>query len=697
METVTCQVNGMSCSSCTMTVTGYLEKKGMKEVVVSLATGKVSFMAQPGTDIGELLSGINRLGYQVLGQGSRRSKLKEVLQDTGNRFLFCALFTMLLMADMWLPGNGRSPWLQCLLATPVYLGGLWHFGRSALGAIRQGIANMDLLITTGASAAYFYSLYGVVNHLGPGYLFFDTAAAIITIVLLGNLLEQRSVRQTATALTELAAMQSTRARRMLSSGLSEEVDSLELQSGDEVLVNEGERVPGDGTVVRGTGSINESMITGEPLPVQRETGNPVIAGTLLEEGSIRVRITATGSATVLSGIINLVQQAQQQKTPIQKLADRISAIFVPAVLVIAAGVLVISLAYIHLPFSAALMRAIAVLVIACPCAMGLATPAAVMTGLGRAARNGILIRGADTLERFRHIKTVVFDKTGTLTTGKLIVTGFHSSVYTEDDFTSLVASLEQHSSHPIAKSILEQWKPGEVSATLEVSEIRGSGIRASDGASKQYLLGSFGFTSSYGVPPGHDIYLVADQKPAGWLDLGDGMRPETPGVVSYLTGKGIRSVLLSGDRKEKCLDLARQAGIGEVYFEQSPGQKMALLQSLMKSGGVAMVGDGINDAPALAAATVGITLSEASEVARQTASVVLMNNQLGKLPLALELGKHTVTTIRENLFWAFFYNIIAIPLAAAGLLHPMIAAASMGLSDIFLVANSIRLRYKKLL
>ncbi len=697
LEKVQCEVKGMSCSSCAMTVSGYLEKKGMQDVVVSLATGEVSFRAGEGTDVGSILEGIDKLGYEVVRPGPGKGRLQTVLGDIRFWLAGCALFTIALLGSMWIPGFGSPPWLQCLLATPVWLAGIWHFGRSALAALRQGIANMDVLITTGSTAAYGYSLYGLLKGLGPDYLFFDTAAAIITIVLLGNLLEQGAVRQTAAAITELAGMQPARARRVLTSGRTEEVDSRDLVPGDLVLAREGERIPADGKVESGNAILDESMITGESIPVGRAPGEMVIGGTLLSQGNIRVRITATGAATVLSGIVRMVREAQQQHTPLQRLADRISGIFVPGVLLAAALFLAISTGIFHLSFSTALLRSIAMVVIACPCAMGIATPAAVMTGLGRAARNGILIRGADTLEGFGKIGTVIFDKTGTLTTGRLRIRAFSCTLLPEQQFQSLVATLEEHSSHPIAKSITRQWTPDGAFNNLSITEVRGSGIRGTGPEGKEYLLGSASFASAPDEGTEHDLYLSVNGAPAGWIDLVDEMRPGVTETMAYLSKNRIRTILVSGDRKDKCERLALDAGIGEVFSRQSPGDKMNILKKLVASGSVAMVGDGINDAPALTLATVGISLSDASAVARQTASVVLMDNQVSLLPLTLEIGKKTVATIRQNLFWAFIYNLLAIPLAAAGFLHPMIGAAAMGLSDLFLVGNSLRLRYRKLL
>jgi Cu+-exporting ATPase len=452
----------------------------------------------------------------------------------------------------------------------------------------------------------------------------------------------------------------------------------------------------DGTIYWGAGHVNESMITGESEPVSRREKDKVIGGTILEEGSIKMFITATGKDTVLSYIIDLVKQAQSNKPPMQKLADKISAIFVPVVLGIA---LVTFLGWYFIgqtTLAVAMMRSVAVLVIACPCAMGLATPAAVMVGLGRAARNGILIKGAHTLEAFRNIRQIVFDKTGTLTTGKLQIGRWETSMEPEA-FRSIVVSLEKYSSHPIARSITALWKGVPAVTLQQVREQKGTGMQAKDREGNEWQLGSYLMAKEATADDSHNIYLLKNGTLMGWVDFVDELRPEAGKVIRELKQSGIRTILLSGDMQKKCDQLARQLGIDEVYAEQSPAQKLQKIDELMLAAPTAMVGDGINDAPALAKASIGISLSDATQVAMQSANVILLNNHLGALPLAMGLGKHTYLTIKQNLFWAFSYNIVAIPIAALGFLSPIVAALAMGLSDVVLAINSVRLRFKKVI
>ncbi|HEU4554500.1 MAG TPA: cation-translocating P-type ATPase [Chitinophaga sp.] len=698
METISCKVKGMNCTSCALTVSKYLENKGMQDVQVSFATEDISFTMPGGGSSAEVLKGINALGYQVV-MPDEQAPPGAFFQTLRFKFLASLVFTAPLLLHMWVSWPWlHNPWVQLALATPVYLIGMWHFGRSALRSLANGMANMDVLITLGATAAYGYSLTGTLQHLGPAYMFYETAAAIITLVFLGNLLEEKSVRQTTTAITALAKMQVTTARLIDDSHGHEhirEVDNQTLRPGDKVLVNSGDKIPMDGTIYWGGGTVNESMITGESTPVARNEKDKVIGGTILEEGTLKMFITATGKDTVLSYIIELVKQAQGTKPPMQRLADKISAIFVPLVL----GIALLTFLGWWLPGHAtlvnAMMRSIAVLVIACPCAMGLATPAAVMVGLGRAARNGILIKGAQTLEAFRSIRYVVFDKTGTLTTGKLQLGSYRCFDITDDDFRKIVYSLEKYSSHPIARSITAQWKGAGEVTLQQVREYKGRGMQAQDKTGNQWQLGSFAMAQQATQDDSHNIYLLRNGQLAGWVDFTDELRPDAAQAVQLLKQAGLEPVLLSGDTLRKCRELAQQVGIETIYAGQTSEQKLQKIDALMQTAPVAMVGDGINDAPALAKATIGISLSDATHVAMQSANVVLLHNSLAALPLALGLGRHTYLTIKQNLFWAFIYNIIAIPVAALGLLNPIWGAGIMAVSDVVLAVNSVRLRYKR--
>lgn len=399
---------------------------------------------------------------------------------------------------------------------------------------------------------------------------------------------------------------------------------------------------------------------------------------------------------MLAGIVRLVKQAQGDKPPIQLLADKISAIFVPVVLGLAVLTLLGNWWYLH-TFTPSLMRMIAVLLIACPCAMGLATPAAIAVGLGRAARRGILFRRAEGLEAFTNIRQVVFDKTGTLTTGEFGISGWKctDAEIDETEFKRIAFSLEKYSNHPIARAIVKEWKVKGDLRWGKIEEVKGLGMRAETSTGDIYWVGSKKVTGDAGAEEGHNVYIVKNGRLAGWIDVRDKVRPEAAEVVAWLHGRGLHTVLLSGDREPACRELAAALGIQEVLAEQTPEQKLEQISRLNTVAPTAMVGDGINDAPALARATVGISMSDASQLAMQTADVVLMNQGLKQLPTALGLGRYTYATIRQNLFWAFLYNVIAIPVAALGWLTPTLAAVVMGLSDVVLAINSIRLYVRK--
>jgi Cu+-exporting ATPase len=704
MEKTTWKVEGMTCSNCSLTVTKYLEKEGNRNVKVNLLSGDVMFERAADTTLDQVIKGIEELGYTVkTGEITTSRPKRKLFKNHLQRFLFCAAFTlplMLHMVERWVhAGWIMNPWVQLALCVPVYIVGMDFFGRSAIKSIRNGMPNMNVLVAIGATAAFIYSVVGAIIFAEPEYLFFETAAAIITLVFLGNYLEDASIQSTQRSLNALARSQKVTANMIAFNEKYEEVifpvDNETLRPGDLVLIKSGEQVPADCKILSGSGSLNESIITGESLPVAKGPKDKVIGGSILIDGIIKAQVTADANNSVLANIVNLVKQAQGEKPPVQLLADKISAVFVPLVLGIAALTFIINMLVLDDDtFTRSLMRAIAVLVIACPCAMGLATPAAIAVGLGRAARNGILFRNAKSLELFKGIKQVVFDKTGTLTTGEFTIGKFHTAV-AEEEFRKIVYSLEKYSNHPIAKALTATWKTNDEIKWSRTEEVKGIGMKGQTKDGDKYTAGSYKIAENQTTDRSHSIYVLRNNELIGWIDMVDEIRAEAFSVVEYLKGKNIKTVLLSGDRYEACRLVADQLGIDEVIAEQSPEQKLAKVAALNKLSPTAMVGDGINDAPALAKATIGISLSDASQVAMQTADVVLMDNGLKHLKLSLGLGKHTYLTIKQNLFWAFIYNIIAIPVAAIGLLTPTFGALVMGLSDVVLAVNSVRLYVKK--
>lgn len=708
MEKVNWKVEGMSCTNCALTVNRYLTEKGMQDVKVNFMGGDVSFEMLEETSKADLAKGIEGLGYHVeTGEASDAKRSKKLFTNHLQRFTFCIIFTAPLMLHM-LPGVHihflMDPYVQLGLTIPVFIVGMDFFGRSAIHSLWKGIPNMNVLIALGSVAAFGYSLYGTIIGDAAHYLFYETAATIITLVFLGNWLEDKSVETTQEALKKLAVSQKSMANMIAYDDQHQEhifpVESKTLKVGDLVLINSGEPVPMDCKILWGEASINESIITGESVPVEKKMNDTLIGGSTVEKGSLKAMITAVGENTVLANILKLVREAQTEKPPVQQLADKISAIFVPVVISIALLAFLGNYFIGNQTFSESLLRAIAVLVISCPCAMGLATPAAIAVGLGRAAKNGILFKNAKSLEIFKDIRQVVFDKTGTLTTGNFTIQQFHAVDNTEAgiiEFKRIAYSLERYSTHPIAKCISKEWKIKDDQRWAKIDEQKGLGMVATDKAGNTYAAVSYKAVAEISKDHSHNVYITRNDTIIGWIDVADEIRPEAIQVVEMLRAKGIRTILLSGDKKEKCEQVANYLHIDEWLAEQTPEQKLIAIENFNKHEPTAMIGDGINDAPALAKATVGISLSDASHIAMQSAQVVLMNHGLKNLPLALGLGKHTYTTIKENLFWAFFYNIIAIPIAAFGFLSPTFGALTMALSDVVLAINSVRLNYKKVI
>lgn len=701
MDTVKWKIEGMTCSHCALTISNYLQKEGLKNVRVNPIDGQVSFEVD-GHPLEEskISNGIKALGYKVVGTATQSTEKKEINPQL-RRLLICLPFTLVLMLHM-IPGLQlhwlMNPWIQLILCLPVYFIGMKFFGRSALKSLRNGMPNMNVLIALGATAAFVYSLVGVLLNLGEGYLFFETTATILTLVFLGNYLEDASVSSTQRALRSLAKSQKVMANMIAFDEHRHEVilpiENTQLKVGDLVLVKAGEQVPTDVKILWGEANVSEAIITGESTPTLKKAKDKLIGGSLIVDGTIKAQVTAAGDDTVLASILRLVQQAQGEKPPVQKLADKISAIFVPLVIGIALVTFIVNYFYLD-SFTSALMRSIAVLVIACPCAMGLATPAAIAVGLGRAAKNGILFRNATSLENFKDITQAVFDKTGTLTTGEFVVTKFKAFNTEESELKKIAYSLEKYSIHPIAKSITQAWNTKDEIRWQKIEEVKGLGMHAWDKDGNEYWAGSFRTAKNAKNEVDHNIYISRNNELIGWIDVEDEIRPEAKSVIDYLKSRGIKTILLSGDRYAKCKKLGDALGIEEVIAEQTPDQKLTKITELTSQAPTAMIGDGINDAPALAKATIGISMSEATQLAMQTAQVVLMSGGLKKIPTALGLGKHTYLTIKQNLFWAFSYNIVAIPVAAFGLLTPTFGALVMGLSDVVLAVNSVRLFVKK--
>ena len=668
MEKVSWKVEGMTCSNCALSVNKVLQKQGMQHIGVNPISGDVVFetIAANG-NVEKAKKNIELLGYKVNTDGAQTSAKpgKRFLRSTLEKFWFCLPFTLLLMLghmSMFLNLHLlHNPVLQLFLCLPVYIVGMSYFGKSAINSLKSGVPNMNVLIALGATAAFVYSLIGLATG-NTARIFFETAASIITIVFFGNWLEDLSIKKTQKAINDLTKNEKVMANMIAYDNEHNEnifpVENTFLKVGDLLLIKTGEQVPADCKILSGEAEVNEAIITGESVPVFKKQNDILIGGSVLSNGTVKTYVTAVGTETVLNSIVQMMKQAQSNKPPVQKLADKISAVFVPVVITIAVLTLAVNYFFIAYTFQESLMRSIAVLVISCPCAMGLATPAAIAVGLGRAAKEGILYTDTKSMELFQNIKQIVFDKTGTLTNGRFAITSYKTSIE-EAEFKKIVFSLEKFSNHPIAKSIAETWKVNNPVRWKKTEELKGVGMTAEDKEGNFFLIGSARILDTI-KDNTHNLYVTKNDELIGWIDVADEIRPEAKEVINYCKAKNIKTILLSGDTKEKSLQIADQLQIDEVFAEQTPKQKLEKITALVNQQPTVMVGDGINDAPALAKATISVSLGKASQLAIQSASVVLMESGLKKLPMAMQLGKHTYGTIKSNLFWAFFYNIIAI-------------------------------------
>ena len=709
-------ISGMTCATCAGRVEQALYGvPGVTRAAVNLASEKALVEVPQGVvSTAALVAAVERAGYGarlVTGEADRDRAIADGERQRFRHETWRMLAAMGLSAPLLLPmlGVPLPSWLALLLASLVQLGLGARFYRAAWKALRVGTGNMDLLVALGTSAAYAYSLYGVLVPAttgAPAPLYFDAAAVVIALVMLGKWLEARAKRSTTAAIRALMALRPERAR--VEQGDREvEVPLAAVAVGDIVVVRPGERLPVDGVVRAGASDVDESLLTGESLPVSKRSGDKVTGGAINGSGLLRIETTAVGQHSTLARIIALVEHAQMAKAPVQRLVDRVAALFVPVVLAVAlAAFLAWWLAAGN--FGGGVIAAVSVMVIACPCALGLATPAALMVGTGAAARAGILIRDAEALERAHAIDLMALDKTGTLTEGRPAVTDIVPHGIQASDLLRRVAAAQQGSEHPLARAVLAKAAGLDLPAVVEFTSLAGKGLVARVGAERiavgsRRLMGELGVDGALAAPAdaleaqGRTVMWAASLTPAprllGLIAVADPLKPGAAAAVHRLRAMGIATILLTGDNPRTAAAVAAAVGVNEVRAGLLPEEKAAEIARLQAAGRrVAMVGDGVNDAPALAAADIGIAVGTGADVAMATAGITLMRGDPALIADTVTVSRATYRKIRQGLFWAFIYNVVGLPLAAAGALDPMIAGAAMALSSVSVVANALLLR-----
>ncbi len=723
MEKTVLTITGMTCANCVAAITKALTKaEGVNEVNVNFATEKATVaFDETRVTTDRLITIVQDRGYgaALYNPGAdlalQEAAQKHDIAEIRSLFLFSLFLAVpsffismvLMWAGVMIPYKDFILWA---LATPVQFIVGARFYRGMWGALKNKTANMDTLIATGTSAAYFYSLW-VLLFDPLSHQYFETSTILITFVILGKYLEAAAKGRTSEAIKKLMEL-SPKIAAVVRDGAEIRIPIEQVRVGDQIIVRPGESVPVDGAIVSGASAVDESMITGESIPVDKAAGDFVIGGTMNRSGAFTFTAGKVGGDTTLARIIRLIEDAQTAKAPIQRFADVVSGWFVPVVIGVAVLTFLVWYLVIGREFSFALMAAIAVLVISCPCALGLATPTAIMVGTGRGAREGILIKGGDVLETVHKLKYIVFDKTGTITTGKPAVTDIISADSLSDNqVLSLAASLERHSEHPLAEPIVALAKARGIGTdgVTDFIAVAGAGVTGKING-KIYRLGNAGLMEQQHV----NLTAVAEKISAlegegktamvlaeggrvkGIVAVADTIKETSQAAVTTLRRMGIETYLMTGDNERAARAIAKQAGIDHVFAGVLPADKAAHVMELQKKGTVAMVGDGINDAPALAQADIGIAMRSGTDVAMEAGNIVIMKNELADIPRSIRLSRATMGKIRQNMFWALIYNTIGIPIAALGLLNPIIAGGAMAMSSVSVVSNSLLLKFKKL-
>ncbi|MEK4403387.1 heavy metal translocating P-type ATPase [Sporosarcina sp. FSL K6-6792] len=732
-EKVAFDISGMTCAACATKIEkriGKMDGVSNASVNFALETIAVEYDSKQ-VETTEMITAVKKMGYELIPKQDSKDKMdhkEQEIKKQEKKFIISLILTIPLLWTMvahfeflsfiYMPHILMNPWLQLAFATPVQFIIGAQFYKGAFNSLRNKSANMDVLVALGTSAAYFYSLYLSIEWMNNGKvgspeLYFEASAVIITLIVLGKLFEVRAKGKTSQAIQKLLGLQAKTAR-VLRDSFEMELPIEEVIVGDTILVKPGERIPVDGEIIEGRSAIDESMITGESIPVDKVAGDKVIGATINKNGSLQITATKVGKDTALAQIVKVVEEAQGSKAEIQRLADKISGIFVPVVVVIAVATFLIWF-FIVTPgdFRSALIPTISILVIACPCALGLATPTSIMAGSGRAAEMGLLFKGGEHLENTRSIDTVVLDKTGTVTKGQPALTDITVAAgFTEDEVLQLVATAENQSEHPLAQAIVLGVKEKGLSL-LDVSDFEalpGYGIRANV-SGKEVLVGTRKLMNDYKIAilesnaameklesEGKTAMLIAvNHKLAGIVAVADTVKETSKEAIARMQALGLEVIMLTGDNQRTAEAIARQVGLSHVIAEVLPEQKSDEIKKLQDQGKkVAMVGDGINDAPALAMANIGMAVGTGTDIAIEAADITLMRGDLNSVADAIIMSRKTMRNIKQNLFFAFFYNTIGIPIAAIGLLAPWVAGAAMAFSSVSVVLNALRLQKVKL-
>ena len=716
LKRTTMFIEGMTCAACSARVEKALQKvDGVVNANVNLSTNKATVdYASGSVEESFLVKTVEKAGYGAeVEKDDNKDKIKDIrereIKSLKTSFIIALIFTLPLFAAMFFHMAGQmniltNGYVQLALATPVQFFVGYRFYKGAYNSLRGGGANMDVLVALGTSAAYFYSVYNLFVNVHEYY--FEASAVIITLILLGKLFEAKAKGKTSDAIKKLMGLQ-PKIARVIRDGEEIDLPIEDLEIGDIILVRPGERVPVDGIITDGSSSLDESMITGESIPVDKKEGDFVVGATINKYGAFKFKATKIGKDTVLSQIVKMVEDAQGSKAPVQRLADKIAGIFVPTVLVIA---LVTFIVFLNIrDFNTGLINAVAILVIACPCALGLATPTAIMVGTGKGAENGILIKSGEHLEKAHKMNLIVFDKTGTITKGQPEVTDIIStSDLSEDEVLRIAASVEKTSEHPLGVSIVNRAETSliRLSEATSFAAIPGKGLKAIF-EDEDVLIGNRKLLNEAEIifkefedqilkleEAGKTAMLIAKKdKLIGIIAVADQIKESSAGAIKELKSMGVEIYMITGDNERTAKAIADKAGIENVLADVLPEDKAHQIEELKKSGkNVGMVGDGINDAPALAAADVGFAIGTGTDVAMEAADITLMRGDLEGVVFAIRLSHATMRIIKQNLFWAFFYNSVGIPFAALGFLNPMIAGAAMAFSSVSVVSNSLRLR-----